>query len=140
MAQDQNSRNGGSDAESIRLDKWLWAARFFKTRSIAADAVDGGKVHLNGERVKRSKTVRVGDEVQVRSGPFESRVTVRAISERRGPASVATELYAELPESITAREALAAERRLESFPGSRDVGRPSKQERRQIDDFRKRDA
>ncbi|MGI8545731.1 MAG: RNA-binding S4 domain-containing protein [Gemmatimonadaceae bacterium] len=139
MAHNQNVKDADNDAESIRLDKWLWAARFYKTRSIAADAVDGGKVHLNAERVKRSKSVRVGDEVQVRSGPYESRVRVLAVSERRGAASVAAELYEELPESITAREALAAQRRLASFPGSHEIGRPSKRERRQIDDFRKRD-
>lgn len=84
MAQKGNpkGRDDGRDndeTESIRLDKWLWAARFFKTRAIAADAVDGGKVHLNGDRVKRAKAVRVGDEVQVRSGPFEQRVLVRAM-------------------------------------------------------------
>lgn len=128
-----------ADSESVRLDKWLWAARFYKTRAIAADAVDGGKVHLNGTRVKRSKLVRVGDEVQLRSGEIEQRVVVRATSDRRGPASVAVQLYEELPESIQQREALAAKRRLESSPGSHDMGRPSKRERRQIDDFRKRD-
>lgn len=128
-----------ADSESLRLDKWLWAARFYKTRAIAADAVDGGKVHLNGERVKRARGIRVGDQVQVRFGPFEQRVLVRGISERRGPATVASELYEELPDSIQAREAMATQRRLESFPGSREIGRPSKRERRQIDDFRKRD-
>ncbi len=127
------------ESESIRLDKWLWAARFFKTRAIAADAVDGGKVHLNGDRAKRAKGVRVGDEVQIRTGPFEQRVVVRATLERRGPASVAAELYEELPASIRQREVLAAQRRLESLSSSREIGRPSKRERRQIDDFRKRD-
>ncbi len=135
---DTNSSNDGSDG-SIRLDKWLWAARFYKTRAIAADAVDGGKVHLNGTRVKRSKGVKVGDEVQLRFGEVEQRLVVRATSDRRGPASVAAELYEELPDSIQQREALAAQRRLQSIPGSHDMGRPSKRERRQIDDFRKRD-
>ncbi|MGI8510615.1 MAG: RNA-binding S4 domain-containing protein [Gemmatimonadaceae bacterium] len=141
MAHKENdSKNAGAaEGESLRLDKWLWAARFYKTRAIASDAVDGGKVHLNGDRVKRSKGIRIGDVVQLRAGPFEQRVVVRAISERRGPATVAAELYEELPESVLAREAMAAQRRLESFPGSEDVGRPSKRERRQIDDFRKRD-
>lgn len=137
MAEKNSSTS--DDNESIRLDKWLWAARFYKTRAIAADAVDGGKVHLNGDRVKRAKGVRVGDEVQIRSGPFGQRVVVRATSDRRGPASVAAELYEELPESVQQRETLAAQRRLESAPGSHDIGRPSKRERRQIDDFRKRD-
>lgn len=141
MAHKENdSKNAGAaEGESLRLDKWLWAARFYKTRAIAADAVDGGKVHLNGDRVKRSKGIRVGDVVQIRSGPFEQRVVVRAISERRGPATVAAELYEELPESVQARETMAAQRRLESLPGSGDTGRPSKRERRQIDGFRKRD-
>ena len=70
----------GDDAGAMRIDKWLWAARFFKTRAIAADAVDGGKVHLNGERVKRAKNIRVGDELQIRQGPYESRVVVRDLS------------------------------------------------------------
>ena len=123
----------------MRLDKWLWAARFFKTRAIAADAVDGGKVHLNGERVKRAKNVRAGDEVRVRLGPYEHRVVVRALSERRGPATEAATLYEELEESRAAREALQAQRRVESMGMSRESARPTKRERRQLDDFRGRD-
>ncbi len=134
-----NNNNVAEENESARLDKWLWAARFYKTRAIASDAVDGGKVHLNGERAKRSKAIRVGDRVEVRSGPFVHEVVVRAISDRRGPASVAAELYEELPESIHARETLAAQRRMECVAGAHDAGRPSKRERRQIDDFRRRD-
>lgn len=127
------------EPESTRLDKWLWAARFYKTRAVASDAVDGGKVHLNGQRVKRARVVHVGDEVQIRSGAFEKRVVVRAISDRRGPAPVAAELYQETEESVHAGEALAARMRLESQQVSWDSGRPSKRERRQLDDFKKRD-
>ncbi|MDQ2889393.1 MAG: RNA-binding S4 domain-containing protein [Gemmatimonadota bacterium] len=123
---------------STRLDKWLWAARFFKTRALAAEAIDGGRVQLNAERVKRSKAVRQGDEVTVRLGPYEHRVTVVLISERRGPATVAATLYEELPESRAAREALVERRRLETAIGAADPGRPSKRDRRQIDQLRRR--
>ena len=80
------------DDGRVRLDKWLWAARFFKTRSLAADAIAGGKVQVNGDRAKRSRPVQVGDEIRVRLGPYEHLVTVRALSARRGPAAQAAEL------------------------------------------------
>ena len=124
--------------EPIRLDKWLWAARFFKTRALAAEAVDGGRAHLNGERVKRSKAVKVGDEIRVRLGPYEHRVAVKLLSERRGPAAVATTMYDELPESRAEREALVERRRLEIAAGAADPGRPSKRDRRQIHQLRGR--
>ncbi|MDQ6736604.1 MAG: RNA-binding S4 domain-containing protein, partial [Gemmatimonadota bacterium] len=95
-----------SGMEPPRLDKWLWAARFFKTRALAAEAIDGGKVHLNGERVKRSKAVKAGDQVSVRLGVYEHRVKVMLLSDRRGPATVAATLYEELPESRAARDLL----------------------------------
>lgn len=126
------------DASTMRIDKWLWAARFFKTRAIAADAVDGGKVHLNGERVKRAKNIRVGDEVQIRQAPYEHRVVVLDLSERRGPATEAATLYEERPESIAQRERLQAQRRLEATRVEHDAGRPNKRERRQIDELRRR--
>jgi len=125
-------------SEAVRLDKWLWAARFFKTRALAAEAIDGGKVHLNGERVKRSKGLKIGDEVRVRLGPYEHRIVVRSTSDRRGPATVAATLYDELPESRATREALIEQRRMESAVGMEDAGRPSKRDRRQIDQLRKR--
>lgn len=128
----------GDAPAAVRLDKWLWAARFFKTRAIASEAVDGGKVHLNGERVKRSKSVRVGDEVQIRSGPYEHRVVVQALSERRGPATEAATLYEERRESVAERERLQAQRRLEATAVVRDAARPSKRDRRQIDELRRR--
>lgn len=125
------------DDEPERLDKWLWTARFFKTRALAAAAVDGGKVHLNGERVKRSKTVRVGHLVSIRLGPYEHVVVVRGISDRRGPASVAATLYQETEESRAARERLLSQRQLESSAAVHDAGRPSKKDRRQIDQLRR---
>ena len=125
-------------ADAARLDKWLWAARFLKTRALAAEAIDGGKVHLNGERVKRSKGVRIGDDVRVRLGPYEHRVTVRLVSDRRGPATVAATLYEELPESRAQREALIERRRMETAAGAADPGRPSKRDRRQNEQLRRR--
>jgi ribosome-associated heat shock protein Hsp15 len=124
--------------DSVRLDKWLWAARFFKTRGLAADAVDGGKVHLNDQRVKRAKGVRVGDEVSVQLGIYAHRVTVRMLSEQRGPASVAATLYDELPESVAARDALRERRKLDAAAVLHDPGKPSKRDRRQINDLRRR--
>jgi ribosome-associated heat shock protein Hsp15 len=126
-------------ADDTRLDKWLWAARFFKTRAAAAEAIDGGKVHLNGERVKRSKAVKVGDEVRVRLGPYEHRVILKSVSDRRGPASVAALLYEETAESRAQREALIERRRMEMAAGAEDPGRPSKRDRRRIDQLRNRE-
>jgi ribosome-associated heat shock protein Hsp15 len=121
----------------VRLDKWLWAARFYKTRGLAADAIDGGRVDVNGTRAKRAKMVQVGDEVRVRQTPFEHVVHVRGISERRGPASVAATLYEETLESKAKLEALATQ--IRSMPTDDwDSGRPTKRDRRQIDRFKRR--
>src|SRR3954471_4502944 len=90
----------------VRLDKWLWAARFFKTRALAATAIETGKVEVNGERAKRAKQLQVGDSLRIRLGPYNHVVNVRAISEQRGPASVAAKLYEETAESVKAREAM----------------------------------
>jgi ribosome-associated heat shock protein Hsp15 len=127
-----------SASATLRLDKWLWAARFFKTRSIASEAIDGGKVHVNGERVKRAKSVRPGDELRIQLGIYEHRVVVKALSERRGPASEAVTLYEELPESIATRERLAEQRRLASGGMRIESTRPTKRDRRQMDDLRGR--
>jgi ribosome-associated heat shock protein Hsp15 len=117
----------------VRLDKWLWAARFFKTRALAAEAVEGGKVQVNGDRPKRARPLQVGDEVRVRLGPYEHSITVRALSGRRGPASEAAGLYEETAASRTAREALAIQlKSLHSVFGP-DKGRPSKKDRREIE-------
>src|SRR5690606_3522892 len=93
-----------SDPERVRIDKWLWAARFFKTRALAIEAVKGGRVQVDGARVKPSRTVRVGDRIEITIGQTRRTVDVRALSDRRGPASVAATLYEETPESRAARE------------------------------------
>lgn len=123
-------------AEAVRLDKWLWAARFFKTRSLAADAIDGGKVQIGGERVKRSREVRAGDVVRIRLGPYEHYVVVRGIAERRGPAAAARELYEETPESLAQREKLREQLSLLPAAFIPAKGRPTKRDRRAMKKFR----
>ena len=120
----------------VRLDRWLWAARMYKTRSLSSRAVDGGKVHLNGTRAKRSKTVKEGDRLEITRGIYEYHLVVKGLAERRGPASEAAKLYEETIESVQAREALAAELKGIPRPVFRGKGRPTKKERRQIDRFR----
>jgi ribosome-associated heat shock protein Hsp15 len=124
--------------DDTRIDKWLWAARFFKTRSQATDAVTGGKVELNGESAKPSKSVKVGDRIRLRLGPVEYRLTVTGIAERRGSAAVAQTLYTELPESIAERERVAAQRRFAAAPAYEEKGRPSKKDRRELDRWKRR--
>ena len=116
----------------IRLDKWLWAARFFKTRALAAEAVEGGKVQVNGDRPKRARPVQVGDEIRVRLGPYQHTITVRALSARRGPASEAAGLFEETAASRTAREALAIQLKSLHAVFGPDKGRPTKKDRREI--------
>ena len=118
-----------------RLDRWLWAARFLKTRSLSARAVDGGTVQVNGDRAKRAKELRVGDEVRVRRGPFEFLVAVLELSEHRGPAEQAARLYRESDASRHARETLAAQLKLSKTPAYEGKGRPSKRDRRLIERF-----
>jgi ribosome-associated heat shock protein Hsp15 len=117
----------------VRLDKWLWAARFFKTRALAAEAVEGGKVQVNGDRPKRARPLQVGDEVRVRLGPYEHTISVRALSARRGPASEAAGLYEETAASRTAREALAIQLKSLHAVFGPDKGRPTKKDRREIE-------
>jgi len=112
----------------MRIDKWLWAARFFKTRSLAVEAIAAGHVSVNAERVKPAKEVRPGDQVVVRRPPFEHTVHVRALSERRGPAAEAALLYEETAESRARRSVMAAE--MKSIPSPRFKGRPTKKTRR----------
>lgn len=114
----------------MRIDKWLWAARFFKTRSLAAQAVDSGKVNLNGDRCKPAKEIRAGDELQVRAGEVEWQVIVRELSDKRGPASVAQRLYEETADSRARREERAAQRKLAKEPAREIKGRPTKRNRR----------
>ncbi len=123
--------------DRVRLDKWLWAARFYKTRGLAAEAIDGGKVDVNQARVKRAKMVQVGDEVRIRQTPFEHVVIVRGVSEQRGPASVAATLYDETAESKARRDALKTQ--IRSMPADEwESGRPTKRDRREIERFRRR--
>jgi ribosome-associated heat shock protein Hsp15 len=123
--------------EQVRIDKWLWAARMFKTRSAATEAVLGGRVHVNGERVKPSKSIRTGDTVDVTIRADRRTLVVTELADRRGPASDAVTMYAETPESLIARERNAAERRL-SRPVGSDLGaRPTKQARRRLDALRR---
>jgi ribosome-associated heat shock protein Hsp15 len=122
--------------EAVRIDKWLWAARFYKTRSAATDAVLGGRVHLNNARVKPSKEIRAGDTVEVRIGQLQWKLVVRGISAKRGSASIAATLYDETPESAAVREQRAADLKL-ARPLGADLGaRPTKQARRRIEDLR----
>jgi ribosome-associated heat shock protein Hsp15 len=131
--------NGDTTASSglgrLRIDKWLWAARFYKTRSLAARAVEGGKVKLNGERAKPGKGVRPGDRLEVRSGELQWLVEVRAVSLRRGPASEAAKLYAEDKESSARRAQMLLMRRAGPHPAQGTRGRPTKRDRRMIHRF-----
>jgi len=123
--------------DAVRIDRWLWAARFFKTRGAATDAVLGGKAHVNGVRVKPSKDVRAGDRLQVTIGDVRREVVVRAVADKRGPASVAATLYEETPESIARREQHAAARHLARPLGADLGGRPTKRDRRRLDALRR---
>ena len=121
--------------DKIRLDKWLWAARFFKTRALAKEAIEGGKVHCQGERCKPGKEPKVGDELSIRQGFDERRVKVEALSAVRRGAAEAQALYTETPESVLKREQAAALRKAGALGMTTD-GRPSKKQRRQIEHFR----
>ncbi len=123
------------DTARTRLDKWLWAARFFKHRTAATEAVDGGKVKLNGASVKPAREVKAGDRVEVTIGEEVRSLTVRAIADKRGPASVAQQLYEESADSIARREAARETRRLAATPGADLHGRPTKRDRRHIRRF-----
>jgi len=118
----------GGKAHGLRLDKWLWAARFFKTRSLAVQAIAAGHVSVNGDRAKPAKELKPGDDLVVRRPPFEHRVVVKSLTERRGPASEAAALYQETEESRARRSVLAAE--MKSLPQPRFPGRPTKKTRR----------
>lgn len=119
----------------MRLDKWLWAARFFKTRTLASDAVSGGKVQLNGVRVKPSREVKIDDRLEISNGEVHWEITVRALSDKRGPAPEARLLYEESPESIARREVQRETRKLVADPAADLHGRPTKRDRRQINRF-----
>ena len=122
---------------TVRLDKWLWAARFYKTRGLAVEAIEGGKVEVNEDKAKRAKAIRVGDRVRIRLGPYEWRLVVRGLSERRGPASEAQLLYEEEAEGKLLRERHAAQLKAahQAFP--EEKGRPTKKDRRDIERYRR---
>jgi len=122
----------------VRLDRWLWAARFFKTRALAAAAVAGGKVHVNGTRAKPAKQLQAGDALRVRVGPYEWLVTVRGLSERRGPPKTVAALYEEAPEGRAARARLAEQHKIAPAPAYQGKGRPTKKERREIERLEER--
>ena len=119
--------------ERVRIDKWLWAARFFKTRSLATEAVQGGRVHVDGARVKPAKDVRVGDRIEVTVGEATIALVVRGLSDKRGPATAAALLYEETEESRERRERERDLRRVAPPPGADLHGRPSKRDRRRLE-------
>jgi ribosome-associated heat shock protein Hsp15 len=121
----------------MRIDKWLWAARFFKTRSAAQQAVEGGRVKLNGERTKPARELKSGDTLSIHIGAYEWLITVARLVDRRGPASVARTLYEEDPASHARRQEQAANRRFMSEPAAARRGRPTKRERRQLERWRR---
>ena len=123
-----------NNVESMRVDKWLWAARFFKTRSISKAAIEGGKVHHNSERVKVSKEIRVGMELTIQQGFDRKTIVIKALSAIRGAAPIAQQLYAETEVSIARRELLATQRKVHNL--ARPEHRPSKKDRRQISKFK----
>jgi ribosome-associated heat shock protein Hsp15 len=127
-----------SDASGarVRLDKWLWAARFFKTRSLSADEIGKGRVQVNGQAAKASREVRVGDLISLRQGHVARAVVVKVAAEQRGPAPVAQQMFEETPESIALREKQALERRMNTEPSlAIEQGRPTKRNRRQLADW-----
>ncbi len=121
-----------SETDPVRIDKWLWAARFFKTRGLATEAIKGGKITLNGGRAKPSRTIQPGDRLQIRRGPYEFDIHVEKLSRQRGPATVAQTLYRETAASMEKREDIARQLRLDAASRPRSPGRPSKRDRRQI--------
>jgi ribosome-associated heat shock protein Hsp15 len=124
--------------ERVRIDRWLWAARFYRTRSLATAAVNGGKVEVNGERAKPARLIRFGDAVSVRQPPFEWQLLVRGLAERRGSASVAAGLYDETADSRAARQRLQEQLRVvQPLFVYEDKGRPTKKDRRMIDRWEK---
>lgn len=121
-------------SDSVRIDKWLWAARFFKTRSLASTAVENGRVRVAGERVKPARMLKTGEVLQIDNGATRWEVLVVALSDVRGPASVAQTLYGETEPSVLARQQEALQRKYYREPAASIKGRPTKRERRQIDD------
>jgi ribosome-associated heat shock protein Hsp15 len=130
------THNSSNAPDKVRLDKWLWAARFFKSRSLAKAAIDGGKVHLDGQRVKSSKEISVGDTLKIRQGWDEKVVVVKQLSDQRRAAPLAQLLYEESGESLAKREAQAQARKAAGGMLDRPEHRPTKKQRRQIHAFK----
>ncbi len=124
----------------IRVDKWLWAARFYKTRALSAEAIGAGKIEVNGERAKRSKLIQSGDKMRIRIGPYEHIIDVTGVSGTRGSATIAATLYKETDESRKAREAMSVHVRAMNANTGYDSGRPTKKDRRDIEKVRRRDG
>ena len=121
---------------TVRLDKWLWAARFYKTRSLATQEIDKGRIQVNGQVAKPSRDLKPGDLVEIRQGPVLRAIEVRGVSNARGPAPVAQALYEETPESVARREEAARQRRETPEPAlAIEQGRPTKRDRRQLADW-----
>jgi ribosome-associated heat shock protein Hsp15 len=128
--------NTQANSSAVRIDKWLWAARFFKTRSLATDAVDSGKIRLNGERIKPARGVKIGDRLDIDNGATEWEVMVRGLSDVRGSAPAAQALYDETEGSILRRQQESERRKLFREPSAAIKGRPTKRDRRLIDKSR----
>ncbi len=122
--------------DKVRIDKWLWAARFYKTRSLATDEIDKGRVRINDEQVKPAKEVKLGDTIELRQGPLTRTLVVRGISDKRGGAPQAQLMYVETDASVSLREKLTEQRRLEPA-NSLEQGRPTKRDRRDLDKISK---
>lgn len=135
MKDDRAEQQAEAGSGTMRIDKWLWAARFYKTRSLAATAIDSGRVEINGERIKRARSVATGDLVSMRSGPYTTVVEVVAVSEKRGPAPQAAKLFRETDASKVARETI--QKQIANMPVRQaGDGRPTKKERRQLRSLR----
>ena len=137
MARTRDSEDRSAAEDRMRLDKWLWAARFFKTRQLAIDAINGGKVHLNGQRAKPGKEIGIGAKLQISKDQYLWDITVLALSAQRRPAAEAALLYEETPESLAQRHAEIARRRDERSLGLQPETKPNKKERRQIHRFKR---
>lgn len=124
----------------VRLDKWLWAARFYKTRALSAEAIGAGKIEVNAERAKRSKLIQAGDTMRIRIGPYEHVIDVTGVSGTRGSATIAATLYTETEVSKKAREAMSAHVRAMNANTGYESGRPTKKDRRDIEKVRRRDS
>jgi ribosome-associated heat shock protein Hsp15 len=137
-ASNSEQRTSSNHDSTIRIDKWLWAARFYRTRTTAKEAIDGGKVHFQGERVKVSKEIRIGMELTIRQGFDEKTIVIKAITAIRGNATAAQILYEETPTSIAKRELYQAARKLSNL--ARPDHRPSKHERQQLQRFQDKNS